>query len=157
MIGYVSYQIQKKLRMKFILFANVTCIMISEKLCIAQLNIKILSCLTCYSPIGASVLNYTHPCLMFITFPTHTFLDTCYIFIWLAWSTLLICFVHVTCILVCDLWPNVKLYICCQLWTVIRSKISLKKTPYGIPSCTQLLEMRILRACWAVPYLGMDV
>ncbi len=32
MKGYVSYVIHKKLRMKFILFANVTCIMISEKL-----------------------------------------------------------------------------------------------------------------------------
>ncbi len=28
--------------MKFILFANVTCIMISEKLCIGELNINIL-------------------------------------------------------------------------------------------------------------------
>ncbi len=42
MKGYVSYVIHKKLRMKFILFANVTCIMISKKLCIGQLNINIL-------------------------------------------------------------------------------------------------------------------
>ncbi len=41
-IGYVSYVIHKKLRVKFILFANVNCIMISEKLCIGQLNINIL-------------------------------------------------------------------------------------------------------------------